>query len=110
MTSTTADQYCVVQTTIAEPAQAEALARAVVEARLGACVQVQPIRSYYTWKDETRADAEQLLTIKTRWDCYQQLESLLRAQHPYDVPEIIALPITHGSAAYFAWIDEVTRR
>jgi len=109
MTSALVDQYCVVQTAVSLPAQAELLARAVVEAKLGACVQVQPIQSYYVWQGETRADAEQLLTIKTRRACYRQLEALLLAQHPYDVPEIIVLPIHQGSPAYFAWIDEVTR-
>ncbi len=108
MNASTTAPYCVVQTTVADPEQAEALARAIVDAKLGACVQVQPIRSYYTWEGAARADDEQLLTIKTRGACYQALESLLLARHPYEVPEIIALPMTEGSAAYLAWIDEVT--
>lgn len=109
MTSAPVDQYCVVQTTVSLPAQAEALARAVVLAHLGACVQVQSIQSYYTWQDELRSDSEQLLMIKTRWECYDQLEALLRARHPYEVPEIIALPIARGSAGYLAWVDQATR-
>ncbi|MBX3145241.1 MAG: divalent-cation tolerance protein CutA [Gemmatimonadales bacterium] len=107
MTSTSG-LYCIVQTTVADAEQADLLARTIVNAKLGACVQVQAVRSYYTWEGTVRADEEQLLTIKTRRACYQALESLVRANHPYDVPEIIELPIAGGSAAYLGWIDDVT--
>ena len=104
--------YCVVQTTLASEAQAEALARLVVEARLGACVQLQPIRSFYRWtnevQSEVRDEAEFLLQIKTRQACYPALEAFIRAHHSYETPEIVQLPIVAGSADYLQWLQAET--
>ncbi len=100
--------HCVVQTTLPSAAQAQALAQAIVQARLGACVQVQAIRSHYVWQERTHDEAEWLLNIKTRCELYLALEAFIRERHPYDTPEIIQLPITAGSAAYLAWVDAQT--
>jgi periplasmic divalent cation tolerance protein len=82
-----------------------ALARKLVEAKLAACVNIVPaIRSIYRWQGETKDDAESQLVIKTQSACYAALERLIRAHHPYDEPEIIALPITQGSASYLSWL------
>jgi periplasmic divalent cation tolerance protein len=97
--------YCVVQTTLASQAQAEALARLIVEARLAACVQLQPIRSFYRWQNEVREESEFLLQIKTRQACYPALEAFIRAHHSYETPEIVHLPITAGSADYLQWLQ-----
>ena len=97
--------YCVVQTALPSEAQAAELARAIVQARLGACVQVQAIRSFYVWREQAHDEAEWLLSIKTRSALYPQLEAWLQEHHPYDTPEIICLPITAGSAAYLSWVD-----
>ena len=96
--------YCMVMTTIAGEALAEALARAIVQARLGACVQLQTIKSFYRWKNETRGEHECLLLIKTRKALYQPLEEFIRAHHSYETPEIVQLPITAGSADYLQWV------
>jgi periplasmic divalent cation tolerance protein len=95
---------CVVQTTLATEAQAAELARAVVRARLGACVQLQAIRSVYVWQEQAHDEAEWLLSIKTRRTLYPQLEAWLRAHHPYDKPEILCLPVLQASPDYAAWV------
>ncbi len=97
--------HCVVQTTLPSEAQAAELARAIVQARLGACVQVQAIRSFYVWQERAHDEAEWLLAIKTRCVLYAALETFIRERHPYETPEIVQLPIAAGSAAYLGWID-----
>lgn len=101
--------YCVVQTALPSEAQAAELAGALVQQRLGACVQLQAIRSFYVWQAQAQDEPEWLLSIKTRRALYPQLEAWLRTHHPYDTPEIICLPLTAGSAAYLAWVDANTR-
>lgn len=100
--------HCVVQTALPSEAQAAELARAIVQARLGACVQLQAIRSFYVWQDQARDEPEWLLSIKTRSVLYPALEAWIRKRHPYETPEIIQLPITTGSAPYLAWVDANT--
>jgi periplasmic divalent cation tolerance protein len=86
-----------------------ALARKLVEAKLAACVNIIPaIRSIYRWQGETKDDAESQLVIKTQSVCYPALERLIRDHHPYDEPEIIALPITRGSPSYLSWLRAET--
>lgn len=101
------DSYMVVFNTCPDRATADALARALVELNLAACVSIVPgIRSVYRWQGKIETGEEQLLMIKTRGARYHDLERELRARHPYEVPEIVALPIAHGFAPYLAWIDE----
>ena len=100
--------YCVVQTALASEAQAEALAQLIVGARLGACVQLQPIRSFYRWQNEVRDESEFLLQIKTRQACYPALEAFICAHHSYETPEIVQLPIVAGSADYLQWLRAET--
>jgi periplasmic divalent cation tolerance protein len=88
---------------------AATLARGLVEAKLAACVNVvSGLRSFYAWKGELRDEAEVQLLIKSRRARFDALEAWLREHHPYEVPEIIALPIERGSAAYLGWIIEQT--
>lgn len=109
MSQAAGDAFCLVMTTLPSEAQAEAMARALVQARLAACVQVQAIRSFYVWKGEAHADPEWLLLIKTRSACYAELERHLLDQHPYETPEIVQLPIMAGSAGYLDWVVGQTR-
>ena len=97
-------ELCVVQTTLATEAQAAELARAVVRARLGACVQLQAIRSVYVWQEQAHDEPEWLLSIKTRRALYPQLEAWLCEHHPYDTPEILCLPVLQASPGYGAWV------
>ncbi len=106
MTSPREYEHVVALTTCANPEQAEALARTLVESRLAACVNVvSGVRSFYRWQGKIEADAEQLLIIKTRRDMASKLKQVLLAEHPYDVPELVVLPIEDGSADYLKWID-----
>lgn len=99
-----------VTTTTAERKDADALARAVLDQRLGACVQISgPIDSSYWWNDRLETAREWIVTIKTRKDLYKPLEKLLLEQHPYDQPEIIATAVTHVSAGYLKWLNEQVR-
>lgn len=101
--------YCVVLTATATAEEAESLARGIIEAQLGACVQIQAIRSIYRWQGALCNESEFRLSIKTRQARFVALERFIRARHSYETPEIVQIPITAGSAAYLQWIDEETQ-
>jgi periplasmic divalent cation tolerance protein len=96
-----------VVTTTAERKDADAIAAAVLEKRLAACVQISgPIDSSYWWNGRLETAREWTLTMKTRRDLYPQLEKLLLASHTYDQPEIIATPVVEISPGYLKWLNE----
>lgn len=98
-------QALVVYCSCPDQAIAERIAEAVVNERLAACVNlISGLTSIYRWEGQLQRDAELLLIIKTRSAVYPQLEARLRQLHPYQLPEIIALPIHTGSADYLNWI------
>lgn len=99
----------VVMTTVADPAAGQRLAEGLLEKRLVACIQALPIQSTYRWKGAVQREAETLLLIKTRTALYPEVETFLRAHHPYETPEIILLPVTAGLPDYLRWIADVTR-
>jgi periplasmic divalent cation tolerance protein len=99
------DTFILVLTTVATEAQAATLARSIVSAGLAACVQIQPIRSVYRWKGEVCDEPECLLMIKTAARRYAALEQHIKANHAYETPEIVQLPITGGSPQYLHWIE-----
>jgi periplasmic divalent cation tolerance protein len=101
--------HCLVLTTVATAQQADTLARRIVEAGLGACVQIEAIRSVYRWQGALCDEPEQRLSIKTRRARFEALERFIRANHSYETPEIVQIPITAGSSAYLQWVDEGTR-
>ena len=87
----------------------ESLATDLVERALAACVQVGPgVTSVYRWKGAMEKSSERLLLIKTRRELFRGVETAIRARHPYELPEIIALPVSDGHAPYLAWISETT--
>ena len=89
---------------------AEALARALVEARLAACVSIGAATgSLYHWRGEIEMAREVPVVVKTCSDAYPAVEKAIRNRHPYELPEIIAVPITDGLPAYLEWIDRETR-
>jgi periplasmic divalent cation tolerance protein len=102
--------YCMVLTTCGSQEKASAVARALVERRLAACVNLLPIDSVYSWRDLVEETAEILLLIKIRRADYAAVEQAIRALHDYETPEIIALPIEYGFAGYLDWIEAMTRR
>lgn len=86
---------------------AETLARALVDARVAACVNVLPaITSIYRWKGDVSRDEEALLLIKTTDAAFESLRREILARHPYDVPEVIALDVAHGHAPYLEWVAD----
>ncbi len=88
---------------------AERIAETVVRERLAACVNLVPgLTSIYRWEGQIQRDTELLLLVKTRAAVYPLLEARIRELHPYQVPEIIALPIQTGSATYLDWITDNT--
>jgi periplasmic divalent cation tolerance protein len=96
-----------VLTNLPERAAAERLADLLVERRLAACVNIlAPCRSVYRWKGAVQRDEEHPLLIKTTAERYAALEEALRAEHPYELPEIIALPVERGLPAYLDWVAE----
>jgi periplasmic divalent cation tolerance protein len=95
----------VVLTTCPDDAAAARIGRDLVESGLAACVsRVGPVHSTYRWQGAVQDEPEVLLVIKTLSNRYPELEMRLKSLHPYEVPEIIALPVTAGSADYLAWL------
>ena len=97
-------------TNLPDRAAAERIADALIEQRLAACVNIlAPCRSVYRWKDAVQHDEEHPLLVKTTSERYAALEAAIRAVHPYELPEIIALPVERGLPAYLEWVAAETR-
>jgi periplasmic divalent cation tolerance protein len=94
---------------LADRGEAERLARLAVESRLAAAVHViGPVHSSYRWKGVVHEEQEWLCVARTVQARFRQLADLIIAEHPYEVPEISAVPIAHGSPAYLDWIAQET--
>lgn len=94
--------YC----TCPDSGVAHSIARSLVEQRMAACVNLLPaVRSIYTWQGEIHDDAEVLLLIKTDRSHFQSLSDIITGIHPYEVPEIIGVPLEAGYQPYLEWID-----
>lgn len=101
--------HLVVFTTFADLGDAKRVVRQLVEKGLVACGTLVPgVTSMYRWQGEIQEEAETLAILKTDGRCWSQLEETIREIHPYDVPEIVALPISRGSAPYLDWITQET--
>jgi periplasmic divalent cation tolerance protein len=99
-----------VLTNLPDRAAAERLADMLVAKNLAACVNIlAPCRSVYRWKGAVQHDEEHPLLIKTTTERYGALEQALRAGHPYELPEIIAVPIEQGLPAYLEWVAAETK-
>lgn len=97
-------------TNLPDAYSAHALAGALVEARLAACVNIlAPCRSVYRWQGKTEHAEEVPVLIKTTAARYAALEAAIRARHPYELPEIIAVPVDRGLPEYLAWIENETK-
>jgi len=103
------DDVILVLTNVPDREIAKKLACQIIAEKLAACVNISAdILSIYNWDGEQQADTEVQLMIKTRQACYARLESLILSQHPYDLPEIIAIPLVAGLPAYLDWVRKET--
>ena len=102
--------YIEVRSTTDSREDADKICAAVVEARLAACAQVSsPIRSTYWWQGKIERADEYLLTMKTTQDKFSALAQVIRRNHSYEVPDIVAVPIVDGTEDYLAWISAETQ-
>ena len=101
------EQAIQVFTTTETREEAQAIGRALVEKRLAGCVQViGPISSIYWWEGEVETAQEYLCLVKASSGLYDELEAAIKDAHPYDTPEILAMPVTAGNADYLQWLRE----
>ena len=99
-----------VLTQMPDRASAQALARSLIDLHLAACVSVgMPVESLYHWRGEIETAQEVPVAVKTRTERYAEVEAAIRAGHPYELPEIIAVPIVDGFAPYLDWSAGETR-
>ena len=98
--------FVMVLTTTASEEQATALAQSIIDARLAACVHIQPIRSIYRWKGDVFDEPEWSLAVKTTAERYEALELHIKNRHSYQTPEIVRIDIQGGSPEYLRWIEE----
>jgi len=104
------EQHVVILVTVPNQATGATIARDLVNARLAACVNRMPgLCSVYQWQGKVEEAAEELLIVKTRASLVDAVAQRVKSLHPYQVPEVIALPIAGGIASYLQWIDEETR-
>jgi periplasmic divalent cation tolerance protein len=98
-------EFVLIFTTMPDDERADALARTLVDERLSACVNVHaPMTSTYRWKGAVEREPERQLVIKTTRERVPDLETRLRALHPYEVPEFLVVAVDGGSAAYLDWV------
>ena len=100
--------YTIITTTYPHKDTAKHTAKLLVERSLAACVQLLPIESIYSWQGEVCVESEVKLLIKSRVDLFDKITELIKENHTYEVPEIVQIPITNGSAEYLSWIGECT--
>lgn len=97
--------FIIILVTAGSEPEAEKIARALVEERLAACVNIlSPVRSIYRWEGKIQDDREWLLVIKTQSTHFAAIETRVKTLHSYQVPEVIALPIVTGSEKYLGWL------
>ena len=102
--------YCVVVTTSSSEEMNKKIVDSLLEKKLVACVQIQKIESYYWWKGSVANDPEYLLLIKTKTDLYDEVEKDILANHSYETPEVLQLPVAGGFSGYLNWMDEVCKK
>src|SRR5215813_8618474 len=102
-------RFAIVLVTAPDRATARRLARAALKARLIACANLVPIESHYWWRGKIENGTEILMLLKTAVTRLKELERLLLSKHPYDTPEFMVLPVTHGTRRYLDWLAASVR-
>jgi periplasmic divalent cation tolerance protein len=100
------DRHVLVLITCGDPEEARVIGRRLVEERLAAGAQLIPIESIYRWQGEMFEDTEVVVVAKTRRDRFDEVETLVRELHSYEVPPVVLIDMDDASAPYLAWIDE----
>ena len=109
MSQRTPPSALLILTTLPERAVAETLARELLAARLAACIHIgAPVRSLYHWRGQIETTDETPLAIKTRAELYPKVQAAILASHPYELPEIVAVPISDALPGYLDWIATET--
>ena len=104
------DQYLLVLCSFPNAEEARQIGTQLIELQVAACVNLVPqVESIFRWDGAVKTECEVLALIKTTANNYRQVEAEIQQRHPYDTPEVIAIPIPQGSSAYLGWISEVTR-
>ena len=105
------EEYIQIFTTIEKKEDAEKIAKSLIEKRLASCIQiVGPISSIYWWKNKIETSQEWLCIIKSKKNLYEEIEKSIKEVHPYEIPEIIAMPIISGSKDYLKWLDNELKK
>jgi periplasmic divalent cation tolerance protein len=103
------DPAILVITNVPDRTVATALAQSLLDRRLAACINIGPqVESIYHWRDRIETGPEVPVVVKTRSALYSDVEDAIRKLHPYDTPEIIAIPVVAGDARYLAWLADET--
>jgi periplasmic divalent cation tolerance protein len=102
--------YSIVLTTASNPAEATKIAQVLLNSKLAACIQINQIKSYYSWQGSINIDDEQQLLIKCQTKDFAKIQDCIKENHSYETPEIIQIPIADGSPEYFQWINDATSR
>lgn len=109
--STSKNKYIVVITTIDSKKKAEELSQKLVENRLVACAQIiGPITSIYWWQDKVEKAKEWVCLMKSKKSLFSDIEKMILSLHPYQVPEIITLPLLEGTRSYLAWLEQELKK
>jgi len=98
-------KYSIIITTTPSKKDAKKLAKLLLSKNLCACVQIEKIYSLYRWNETIQKDKEFRLFIKTKNSLFKKIKSTIKENHPYDIPQIIEVPITNGNKEYFDWVD-----
>jgi len=101
--------FCIVITTYSKRRVGARIVDALLAQRLAACIQVLPIRSFYTWKGRAARERENLMLIKARKAAFEKIKATILKHHDYEVPEVIAVGIDEGSEGYLRWMSEATK-
>ena len=101
------NQYCVILTTVPHSESGKALAQGLLQNSLAACINIIPgLESYYYWQGELQQDSELQLLIKSNHSKLEDIESYLKNHHPYELPELLVLPVQSGSSEYLNWMNK----
>ncbi len=99
-------EFIIIQTTTNDENIASLISNILLERKLAACIQKYEIESLYRWKNKIEKDREIILNIKTKASLFKEIEKIIRENHNYETPEIIALPIISASSDYLNWLKE----